>query len=151
MGYIVFPYVLYFLMQYLILVLILSFFGASVYAEGDLFKGRAIANKHCSRCHVIGDINKFGGIGSTPSFQLIAGMDDGWERFQTFYTRGPHPNFVCVLDLPLFSNTPPYAITFTITKSSIADLMVFVRTLAMKNLKRLFVVGRFGRRRRLEQ
>jgi len=39
--------------------------------------------EHCARAHVIGDFNPFGGIGSTPSFQLLAKRDDWLERFQT--------------------------------------------------------------------
>ena len=45
-------------------------------AEGDAEKGRAIAEKHCSRCHVIGRHNPMRGIGSTASFQIIAKIPD---------------------------------------------------------------------------
>ena len=103
------------------------------------------------RCHVVGDLNKFGGIGSTPSFQLIAGMEDGMERFQTFYARRPHPNFVRVPDLPRFSKAPPYAIPFTVTQSSIEDLMAFVKTLKVRDVNQVPVVGGFGRKRRFGQ
>ena len=120
-------------------------------AAGDVAKGRTIATDHCMRCHVVGDLNKFGGIGSTPSFQLIAGMEDGMERFQTFYARHPHPNFVQVPDLPRFSKAPPYAIPFTVTESGIEHLMAFVKTLKVKDLSKVPVVGGFGRKRRLFQ
>ena len=103
------------------------------------------------RCHVVGNLNKFGGIGSTPSFQLIAGMEDGMERFQTFYARHPHPNFVRVPDLPRFSKAPPYAIPFTVTEPGIEDLIAFVKTLKVKDLRKVPVVGGFGRKRRLFQ
>ena len=136
-------------MRYLIAIFIVFSFQSSARAEGDLSKGRAIATKHCSRCHVIGDINRFGGIGSTPSFQLIAGVEDGLERFETFYARRPHPNFVRLLSVPRFSKAPPYAIPLTITENSIEDLMAFVNTLAIKDLKTMPIVGRFGNKRRL--
>ena len=118
-------------------------------ADGDAAKGRVIAADHCTRCHVVGNLNKFGGIGSTPSFQLIAGMEDGMERFQTFYARRPHPNFVRVPDLPRFSNAPPYAIPFTVTEIGIRNLMTFVKTLKVRDIQQVPVVSRFGRKRRL--
>ena len=118
-------------------------------ADGDAAKGRVIAADHCTRCHVVGNLNKFGGIGSTPSFQLIAGMEDGMERFQTFYARRPHPNFVRVPDLPRFSNAPPYAIPFTVTEIGIQNLMTFVKTLKVRDIQKVPVVSRFGRKRRL--
>ncbi len=45
-------------------------------ADGDLEAGRKMSLKHCARCHMIGDFSPFGGIGSTPSFQLLARRDD---------------------------------------------------------------------------
>jgi hypothetical protein len=65
--------------------------------KGNWRDGKAFAEKNCSRCHVIGDFNPFGGIGSTPSFQLLARRDDWLERFLTFYVRRPHP---AVIDVP---------------------------------------------------
>ena len=62
----------------------------------DADKGRELAVEHCSRCHVVPDYNSHGGIGSTPSFRLLAGLDDGIERFETFFDRRPHPSFVRV-------------------------------------------------------
>ena len=120
-------------------------------AASDAAKGRAIAADHCKRCHVVGDLNKFGGIGSTPSFQLIAGMEDGMERFQTFYARRPHPNFVRLPNLPRFSKAPPYAIPFTVTEASIENLMAFVKTLKVRDVNQVPVVGEFGRKRLLDQ
>ena len=42
------------------------------WAGGDAEAGRKISETHCARCHVVGDFNPMGGIGSTPSFQLLA-------------------------------------------------------------------------------
>ena len=85
-------------------------------AEDGYAKGRALAEKHCAVCHVVGEFNKFGGIGSTPSFQLLASMKDGEERFRTFFNRRPHPSFLSLPDqapptaYPL--NAPPVKLTY---------------------------------------
>lgn len=115
-------------------------------AEGDPKKGQELAETHCARCHVVGNFNKFGGIGSTPSFQVIAGMKDGMERFQTFYERRPHPAFVTVPDVPKWSKAPPYAIPFTVTAEAIDDLLAFVEGLEVKNLRGIPVGRARGRR-----
>ena len=65
------------------------------HAETIAQKGRKLAEANCSRCHIVGDDNKFGGISSTPSFRLIVQALDDWrERFQTFHTRLPHPSVI---------------------------------------------------------
>ncbi len=58
------------------------------WAEGDAGAGRKIAETHCARCHVVGDFNPMGGIGSTPSFQLLAKRNDWLERFENFLSAG---------------------------------------------------------------
>ena len=42
--------------------------ASAALADGDPEKGRVLSEQHCSRCHVIGDFNPFGGIGNTASF-----------------------------------------------------------------------------------
>lgn len=116
----------------------------SARADGDLAQGRALAETHCARCHVIGDFNKFGGIGSTPSFRAIRGMEDGMERFETFFDRRPHPAFVRIPDVPRLSQDPAYAIEFTVTADTIEDLMAFVETIEKLDLSRIPVVSGFG-------
>lgn len=113
-------------------------------AEGDLEKGRELSITHCARCHVIGPFNKFGGIGSTPSFRGIKGMDDGMERFQTFYERRPHPAFVRIPDVPRWSKAPAYTTEFTMTVEAIDDLMAYVETIEELDLSRIPVVRGFG-------
>ena len=105
-------------------------------AEGAAEKGRAIAEKHCSRCHVIGRHNPMGGIGSTASFQMIAKMPDYLERFQTFYARRPHPAFLRIPGVPRWSNQPGYAREFTITLEQVEDIVAFVKTLEKVPIKR---------------
>lgn len=105
-------------------------------AAGSVEKGRAIAEKHCSRCHVVGANNPMGGIGSTASFQMIAKMPDYLERFQTFYARRPHPAFLRVPGVPRWSNQPAYATEITITLDNVDDIVAFVRTLEKMPIRR---------------
>ena len=102
-------------------------------AGGSVEKGRDMAQKYCSRCHVVGDFNRFGGIGSTPSFQwLINKLPDALERFQTFYTRRPHPAFVRVPGIDPPSENKGYAQKFKVTPENIEDIVAFVKTLRKK-------------------
>ncbi len=103
--------------------------GPAARAEGNAEKGRALAVGHCTRCHVVGDVNPYGGIGSTPSFQLLAKRDDWFERFQTFYERRPHPVFVRVPDVPKPTELPSHVAEFEVTVENVDDLLAFVETL----------------------
>ncbi len=111
--------------------LALILFGApsGARAEGSAEKGREIATTHCARCHVVGDFNPHGGIGSTPSFQLLARRDDYLERFGTFFERRPHPVFVRVPGVPKWSNLPSHVAEFEVLPESIEDIIAFVKTL----------------------
>ena len=91
----------------------------------------------------MGNFNKFGGIGSTPSFQLIMGMKDGIERFETFFERRPHPVFVRVPSVPKWSEVPSYATEFTVTARSLDQLLSFVKTIKKKDLSKVPVTKRF--------
>ena len=96
---------------------------------GSLKNGQKLAETHCAWCHVIGDYNKFGGIGSTPSFRSLRGMPDGVERFRTFFERRPHPAFVSVTNVPRWTSLLPYATPFEVSEESIEDIIAFVHTL----------------------
>ena len=50
----------------------------------DVDAGKQIARQHCTRCHVVGDMNKYGGIGSTPSFGAIKTMADWKSDLKSF-------------------------------------------------------------------
>jgi len=104
-------------------------FAPAAHADGDPAKGRAIAEKHCSRCHVVGDFNKFGGIGSTPSLQGIKYLDDWRDRFQTFYVRRPHPAFVRVKGITPPRKQEPYTKAVEILPENVADILSFAETL----------------------
>ncbi len=101
-------------------------------AEGDSGKGRSIAIKYCARCHVVGDHNPYGGIGSTPSFQLLAKRQDYLERFQTFYERRPHPVYVRVPGVPKWTELPSFVEEFTVNLDDIENIIAFVETLRKK-------------------
>lgn len=106
--------------------------ASSAQAEGDARNGREISIKHCSRCHVIGDYNRFGGIGSTPSFQWLTKVPDYEDRLRTFYAHRPHPVYVRVPGVPPWTDLPPFITPITITTEEIEDIVAFVKTLETK-------------------
>ena len=60
-------------------------------AAGDAEEGRAVAERICKRCHVIGADNLHGSIGSTPSFFLMKDkLDDYRGRLLSLKQRRPH-------------------------------------------------------------
>ncbi len=106
-----------------------SFPIAPAGAEGSAEIGRKFAENHCARCHVVGDFNPMGGIGSTPSFQLLAKRNDWLERFETFFERRPHPVFVRMPDVARWTTLPSYVKEFEVTQADIDDIIAFVETL----------------------
>ncbi len=101
-------------------------------ARGDAKVGRDLSVKHCARCHVVGDANIYGGINSTPSFQLLARRDDWRARFQTFFERRPHPVFVRVPGVSRWTDLPSVVEPFNVTFEQIEDIVSFIETLAPK-------------------
>ena len=101
------------------------------YSEGNVENGRKIAQTHCARCHVIGDYNKFGGIGSTPSFQLLVKRRPDYEaRFETFFERPPHPAFVTIKGFGRrMEHLPANAAPVELPLAAVLDLLAFARTL----------------------
>jgi mono/diheme cytochrome c family protein len=97
--------------------------------SGDAERGFELAREHCSHCHVIGDYNRMGGIGSTPSFQWMVRDPDYAEIFRTFYVRRPHPVFVRVPGVPRWSDAPPYYPEFHVTLDDVEDIVAYVATL----------------------
>lgn len=95
----------------------------------DAKKGREIALAHCSRCHVIPLHNPFGGIGSTPSFRFLANMDDGLERFETFFVRRPHPSVVRLPGVEPISAETAAIVTFELEPEAIDDLVAYARSI----------------------
>ena len=97
----------------------------------DLENGRKLAREHCARCHVIGEGNKFGGIGSTPSFRLLVTAFKDWRtRFKTFYARRPHPAFLSIEGKGrLREDLPPNAHPVELPARSIDDLVALAEHL----------------------
>ncbi len=102
---------------------------ASAWAGGGAEAGRKFSETHCARCHVVGDFNPMGGIGSTPSFQLLAKRNDWLERFETFFERRPHPVFVRMTDVVRWTTLPSHVKEFEVTPANIDDIIAFVETL----------------------
>ncbi|MEM8836997.1 MAG: hypothetical protein AAGE89_02805 [Pseudomonadota bacterium] len=107
--------------------------AANVVADESLIKsGRDIAAEHCTRCHIVGDINPRGGISSTPSFQMMVNALEDWqERFESFHARLPHPSVIRLegsedKDLDGF---PPSIVPITLKHDDVAALTAFAGTL----------------------
>lgn len=91
--------------------------------------GKKITAQHCTRCHVVGDINPHGGISSTPSFQLLVDALADWElRFETFHTRRPHPAVIRFKGFE-YAGDPPTTAPITLELDDIDAILAFVRTL----------------------
>jgi len=100
---------------------------------GDLnAAGKRVADEHCSRCHVVGEANRMGGIGSTPSFALLRRMRDWEERYASFFARNPHPSFITVKGLSHTRTLPPNAAPITLTEQQVDALMVYVREMKVE-------------------
>ncbi len=105
---------------------------AGAHGDGNAARGKTVAEQHCARCHVVGDFNPYGGISSTPSFQLLAKRDDWLERFSTFFERRPHPVFVRVPNVERWTKLPSHVAEFDVTPENINDIIAFIKTLKPK-------------------
>ena len=105
----------------------------TVLADSQIERGFELARQYCSRCHVIGDYNRMGGIGNSPSFTWMVKSVDWRERFQTFYARRPHPVFVRVPGYARWSNVEPYYPPFEILLSEIDLITEYAGSLQTAN------------------
>jgi hypothetical protein len=76
---------------------------AELELDGDAERGATLSLSMCGRCHVVGEVNRLDGIGSTPSFAVLRTFPDWMNRFTGFYALNPHPAFTQVEDV-----TPPF-------------------------------------------
>ena len=100
-------------------------------AAADVNKGRLLAAEHCTRCHVVGDINPYGGIESTPSFIGMKYLADWERRFEEFYILPPHPALVQIADVSAErdDSRPAFVQEIVLTLEDVDAILAFVRTL----------------------
>jgi len=108
--------------------------GGSNLALANVEEGRNLVREHCTRCHVIGDINPYGGIGSTPSFEAMKHLADWRQRFEVFFTLPPHPSLVRIEgiseDRP--ENLPAFSQEIILTLEDVENILAYVDTLETK-------------------
>lgn len=109
--------------------------GALAQNNSNATAGKKVAAQHCTRCHVVGDINPRGGISSTPSFQmLVRRRPDFRDRFQTFFARRPHPAFLSLKSVGrMRPDLPPNAKPVELTEQDVANMLAYVETLQPKD------------------
>ena len=94
-------------------------------------RGRDIVRQHCTRCHVVPDMNPYGGIGSTPSFSAMKWLEDWARRFEIFYILPPHPSLVRIMGVSEERNAslPAFNKEIILKLEDIEDILEFVKTL----------------------
>lgn len=103
--------------------------SAGAASAEDVAKGRELARQHCTRCHVVGDLNTMG-IGSTPSFQyMVNKLKDYENRFLTFYSLRPHPAFTRIDGLPTLTDIPSPIAPVKLTLEDVEAIAAFAATL----------------------
>ena len=100
-------------------------------AAENVARGAELAGQHCTRCHVVGDLNPTGGIESTPSFSGIKYLADWERRFGEFYILPPHPALVRIADVTADRDVsqPAFVHEIHLTLEDVDAILAFVRTL----------------------
>ena len=100
-------------------------------ASDVVAKGREIVRQHCTRCHVVPDMNPYGGIGSTPSFAALKWLSDWEHRFEVFYTLPPHPALVNIQGITeeRSASLPAFVTEIELQIDDIDAILAFARTL----------------------
>lgn len=100
-------------------------------ADDIVLKGREIVRQHCTRCHVVPDMNPYGGIGSTPSFAAMKWLDDWEQRFEVFYTLPPHPALVNIVGVSeeRSESLPVFVSEIKLQIEEVDAILAFIRTL----------------------
>jgi mono/diheme cytochrome c family protein len=104
--------------------------------EGDLNEGEKLAHLHCGRCHVISDRNRFGGIGSTPSFPALRAVPGWKDKFISFWASNPHPSFTRIIDVtpPFDPDRPPHIAPVVLTQKEMEDIVAYAASIKPKDL-----------------
>ena len=121
------------------LLAVVGLFGGMQAQASDralLEKGEVLVRQHCTRCHVVGDLNKYGSIGSTPSFGAIKSLPDWQDRFTAFWSLLPHPSVVQVKEL---SPERPKSLLATtkqifLNMDDVDAIQAYVETVPVKDL-----------------
>lgn len=105
--------------------------GAADYAPGE-----KLTLFNCGRCHVVNEKNRYGGIGSTPSFAAMRSMEDWEDRFKAFWTLAPHPAFTQIEDMtePFPPHRPSPIHPLLLTLDEVDVIIEYSRTIAPKDL-----------------
>jgi hypothetical protein len=108
----------------------------AVVFEGDPVLGDELSHAHCGRCHVVSERNRFGGIGSTPSFGALRAIPSWQEKFQNFWAENPHPAFLRVegLTAPFDPDRPPHIVPVEIDVDELAAIVAYAASITPKDL-----------------
>ncbi len=105
--------------------------------EADASQGLKIAQKHCSRCHIVDESNRFSGISSTPSFKtLVTALADWRNRFETFYVRNPHPSVISVTGVSPKAREAPSIAAVELTLEDVTSLVAYAEKYAIAEGKK---------------
>ncbi|RVT85400.1 hypothetical protein DXV76_06440 [Rhodobacteraceae bacterium CCMM004] len=104
--------------------------------EGDAVAGADLALALCGRCHVVGEVNRMKGVGSTPSFALLRTFPDWLGRFQAFYALKPHPAFTQIPGVtePFDDGSPPPMVPVEMEMDDLDAIIAFVDGIAPADL-----------------
>ena len=95
-----------------------------------------LAFLHCGRCHVIGERNRMGGIGSTPGFAVIRTWPDWEAKMRGFYLLNPHPAFTQIEGVtdPFPADRPSPIHPVRLTEEQLARIIDYARRVAPADL-----------------
>ena len=98
--------------------------------------GEKLTFINCGRCHVIGERNRMGGIGSTPGFAVIRTWKNWEQKMESFYTLNPHPAFTQIEGVtpPFPENRPSPIHPITLTLKEIGIIIDYARTVEPADL-----------------
>ncbi len=105
-------------------------------AAEDWAPGERLSFVHCGRCHVIGERNRWGGIGSTPGFAVIRTWASWEEKMRGFYALNPHPAFTQIpgVTAPFPEARPSPIAPVELTLEELERIVDYARTVAPAEL-----------------